>query len=333
MGKTYRAGVLGMGNMGRAHAGILLDAPDVELVALCSQPAADAQKYAAGKGLSCAIYADGFEMIEKEALDILYVCLPPFAHSGQVEAAAARGCAVFVEKPIALTAERGRAMAEAVEKAGVVSQVGYQMRFGGAVRALVEAIADGRAGRPLQYTARYECNSLHTPWWIDVTKCGGQVFEQVIHLYDMGLYLMGKPDTVCGFTANLAHQNVPGYTVEDTSVSAIRFKSGGLGMISGSNCAVPGRWEAMFRVVCEHLVADFKDQDHATFTWTDGEKPRTEDVDFSNDVTRQEDAYFLEAVRGNHRPFATVAEGYTGLRMVGGVVASSAAGGAPVTID
>ncbi len=36
-------------------------------------------------------------------MDALYVCLPPGAHNGQTEAAAARGLHLFLEKPIALT--------------------------------------------------------------------------------------------------------------------------------------------------------------------------------------------------------------------------------------
>lgn len=331
--KTYRAAILGMGNMGRAHAGNLLAAPDVELVALCSQPAADAQSYAEEQKLSCAIYTDGFEMIEKEAPDILYVCLPPFAHSGQVEAAAAKGAAIFVEKPLAKTVERGRSMAQAVAKAGVVSQVGYHMRFGSAVRKLKSMIEDGTAGAPTLFTARYECNSLHTPWWIDLEKCGGQVFEQVIHLYDQALLFMGAPASVSGYTANRCHQNTPGYTVEDTSVSAIRFASGALGGIAGSNCAVPGEWNATFRIVCENLVADFTDHNHASFIFTNGEEKRVETFAKEENATQLEDAYFLDAVRGKHPPTATIADGLAGLRMVAGVVESSGQNGAVVNLE
>lgn len=330
--RVYRAAILGMGGMGRAHADNLRAMGDVELAALCSTPVADAKAYKEQNNLSSAIYEDGFEMIEKESLDILYVCLPPFAHTGQIEAAAAKGIHIFAEKPLALTVERAESMAEAARKAGIYTQMGYQMRFGGAVQELKKRIEDGTAGAPTLFTARYECNSLHKPWWIDVNQCGGQVFEQVIHLYDMSMHFMGRPETVCGFTANLQHQDVPGYTVEDTSVSAIRYQSGALGSISGSNCAIPGRWLGMFRVVCEHLVADFADCNKAEFTYMKNGKPFCETLSYDTLPRKVEDEYFLEVVRGNKPPFATFEEGLAGLKMVSGVVDSSGAGGAPISV-
>ena len=147
--KKYKAAILGMGNMGRAHAGSMLKMADVELSALCSYPKDDAEKYAAEHGISCRIYDDGFEMIEKEDLDLLYICLPPFAHQGQLEAAAKKGIHVFIEKPIALDTKRGESMVKAVRENHVHSQVGYQMRFGGAVRRFKEMIENGICTPPI----------------------------------------------------------------------------------------------------------------------------------------------------------------------------------------
>lgn len=331
--QKYRAAILGMGHMGSIHARTLRKAPDVELVALCSQPAEEAKKYARENSLRSAIYEDGIKMIKQEKPDILYICLPPFAHSGQLELAAQMGAHIFVEKPIAISEERARSMAEAVKKAGVRSQVGYHMRFAAPVRRLKEAIGDGTAGRPTLFAAHYECNSLHAPWWRDVTKCGGQVFEQVIHLYDLSFFLMGKPDTVSGLTANLMHTETPGYTVEDTSVSAIHFADGALGSITGSNCAVPGKWKEMFRVVCGKLVADFASCSNATFTYTEDGENRVETVSGNDDLYQLEDEHFLDVVRGKKTEFAPVSEGYVGIKLVSGVVSSAAAGGVPIQID
>jgi predicted dehydrogenase len=327
-----RVGVLGMGGMGTKHSNCILKMADAVLVALCSSPIDDARKYKDKNQLDCAVYDDGFEMIEKEDLDILYVCLPPFAHCGQVEAAAKKGIAIFIEKPLALTAERGLSMLNAVKEAGVCSQVGYHMRFGGAVKMLKKLIEDGTAGKPTLFTANYECNSLHKPWWIDVTKSGGQVFEQVIHLYDTAMYFMGEPSCVSGFVANQCHGDVPGYTVEDTSISAIRFKNGSLGGISGSNCAVKKEWNGRFRVVCEKLVADFSDFNNAVFIYTDQEEKRIESICMDINPYFEEDSYFLSVVRGNKPQCATISEGYLGLQMVNAVVTSSRENGQSVKI-
>lgn len=323
MSKKIRTAVVGMGNMGRGHASHLLQMEDVELVALCDEYPAAAETYKAEAGIDCLVYADFNRMLEEQELDAVYICLPPFCHKGQVEAAARKGVAVFVEKPIALDVQRGQAMAEAVAQGGVCSQVGYQMRFGAAVRRFRELVESGAAGRLTLFSASYECNSLHSPWWRDKEKCGGQVFEQVIHLYDMAQYLMGNAVEVSGRVANLVHADVPGYTVEDTSVANILFENGALGCITGSNCAVKDQWNARFRIVCENLVVDFTDHNHCTITYTDSHAGTVETINSADDVGMMEDIYFIQAIQGKKPPFATVAEGYSDLKLVSAVVSAS----------
>ena len=332
MEKKVRVAIVGMGNMGRGHAGHILQIPEAELTAICDEYPGVAEAYRKEHDLSCNAYASFEEMLEKEALDAVYICLPPFCHKGQVEAAARKGLAVFVEKPIAMDVARGSAMAEAVQANRVCSQVGYQMRFGAAVRRFRELMASGAAGKPTLFTASYECNSLHSPWWRDKSKCGGQVFEQVIHLYDMAQYLMGSAAEVSGRVANLVHTQVPGYTVEDTSVANIVFESGALGCITGSNCAVKEQWNARFRIVCENLVADFRDYNHATITYTDDHAGSVEIIEGADDVSMMEDQYFIQAVQGKHAPTATIAEGFADLRLVSAVVASSEQNGQTIKL-
>lgn len=333
MEKILKIAILGMGNMGRAHAGSIMKMENVELVALCSNPVDDAKKFAEENNLACKVFDDGFKMIEEVEMDMIYICLPPFAHNGQLEAAADKGIHIFVEKPIALNLERGRNMLKAVERNRVITQVGYHMRFGSAVKKLKKYMEDGTAGKPTLYMANYECNSLHGPWWRDITKCGGQVFEQVIHLYDMSLYLMGEALSVNGYVANLCHQDVEGYTVEDTSVCNIRFLNGTLGSICGSNCSIRNQWNGKFRVICEKMVADFTDHNHAVFTFTEGENPRTEEVSEDVNATYEEDCSFVDCVRRNARSMADIAEGFKGLQLVSAVVQSSSTDGATVHIE
>lgn len=332
MEKKIKAGILGMGNMGRGHGCNLLKMKDVSLVALCSEPIDYARRFAKEQELDAALYDDAYDMIEHAGLDVLYICLPPFAHTGQLEAAAKRGIHIFIEKPIAMNIERAESMMRAAEEYNIHTQVGYQMRFGGAVERFKKLLDDGTAGKPTLYTANYECNSLHSPWWKDVKKCGGQVYEQVIHLYDMALYLMGEPKEVNGYVANVCHTDIEGYTVEDTSAANILFKNGTIGSITGSNCAVKNQWNGRFRVVCEYMVADFEDQNHARFIYTKEDEARIETVEMDTNVSFEEDLYFISVVKGENPPFATIKDGYKGVRLVSGVVESSGNNGKTVAV-
>ena len=111
---TLRVGLLGTGGIGARHATALGKVPDLSLVACCGRDEGRTAEFAARFGI--APYTDFARMIEEANLDLLVVALPPFAHSGQVEAAAQAGVNLLVEKPIALDLGRAQAMVDAQEK-------------------------------------------------------------------------------------------------------------------------------------------------------------------------------------------------------------------------
>jgi predicted dehydrogenase len=329
--RAVRVGILGAGYIAGVHARSLRKIGHARIEAICALPRAHADALAEGIGGGSPRTFSSYErMLDEVPLDALFICLPPYAHSGQLEQAARRGIPVFVEKPIALSVERARSMAVAARKAGIVTQVGYHMRFGAAVRKLKALIDDGTAGRPTLFDGRYECNALHGPWWRDRRKSGGQVFEQAIHLYDLAMHLLGTPSSVSAFTANLCHRTVPGYSVEDTSAASIRFSSGALATICASNCAVPGQWNAPCTVICERLSAYLTSHNEATFVFTAGRSPRIVKVSSDLDPYVEEDAAFIAAVQGRRPQTATIDEGLAGIRLVSGVNRSARLNGRTV---
>jgi predicted dehydrogenase len=326
MTKQLTAGILGAGQMGRRHGTNLMKL-GAQVVAVCDRDPARAAELAAALSPETRSFDDFARMLDAVEMDILYLCLPPFAHEGQLEAAAAKGIHLFVEKPIAIDTRQAAKMVEAVRKAGVISQVGYHMRFNETVARLKALVDSGATGRPTLFDGRYACNSLHgKPWWMDKEKSGGQVFEQVIHIYDMAMHLLGNPATAVGFLDDLCHREIPGYTVEDTSVSAIRFQSGALASIAASNCAVPGEWNSSFTVVFEKLTAHFQGDDCAEFIHTGETPPRREILETRGDPHFAETVAFLQAVRGGTPSPCPISEGFRSLQLVEAVVRSSEEG-------
>ena len=328
---ALQVGILGAGGMGYQHGQRLVKERGVSLAAICALEGAEAlsQRLTGGRA---AVYTDFDQMLKEQAPDALYVCIPPGAHVGQEEKAARKGIHLFLEKPIAVEPGRAASIVRAIEKAGVVSQVGYMSRYGAAVRKLKKMIEDGSAGRPTLFQGRYFCNALHGPWWRDKAQAGGQVLEQVIHTYDVALHLFGDVASVCGLAANLCHGDVEGYTVEDTSVAAMRFKNGALGSIVGSNCAVPGEWTGSYRVVCEKVTVLFRSPNEAEFIHTGGRKVRRETVAKESDNLLAETRDFLRAVRAKGQTLAPAREGLRGVKLTSAVLASAAQGGKPVRI-
>jgi predicted dehydrogenase len=332
--RILRIAILGCGWMAGQHAKALASQPDVEVVAVCGRSLAKAEAFIIALGLSRAQpYADLTTMLDAVAPDALYVVLPPDAHRGQTELAAARGVHVFLEKPIALDAEQARAQAAAVSRAGVISQVGFHMRHGAAVRRLHAMISDGSAGRPTLFQGSYHCNALHADWWRDRSRSGGQVLEQAIHLYDLAIHLLGDPVAAWGQLGNLCHQDAEGYTVEDTSIGMLRHANGAMTTIAGSNCAVPGAWTAHCTVVCGRVTAVFTDANHAEFALIQADGTvRHETISDQADLYAAEAADFLDAIRNGRPACAPVGHGVRSLEAVLAMTGSAAGGGTPTLL-
>lgn len=328
--QTLKAGILGAGGMGKIHGKNLSGIDGVQVTAVCDADAAKAESLADLFGAKA--YGSFDEMLADERLDLLYICLPPFAHSGQFEAAARRGIHIFIEKPIAISSRRGELMAEAARKAGIKTQVGFHMRYGSAVKRLRELVRSGETGRPVLFNGRYLCNSLHTPWWIDVNQCGGQIFEQAIHVYDLCRFLFGAPKSVTGLMGNVCHAAVPGYTVEDVSASVTGFPTGAVASITATNCAVPGRWDAPFDLTYEKVSAFFKDPDEAEFHFISGGGEKIELFHQPTDQKLLEDLDFIDVIRNGKPCPCPIEEGLRSLYYVEAVVTSAKLDGKKVLV-
>lgn len=331
-----KVAVLGAGFMGQTHSKALLKTGRAEIVAVCSVPLESARKLNESTLSGKAECFDDFdEMLASADFDALYVCLPPFAHAGQIEAAARAKKHLFVEKPLGLDAKKAFAMAEVAKKSRVVTQIGYHMRFGTAVQKLKAMIDDGSAGKPTLFDATYQCNALHSAWWRDRRKSGGQMIEQVIHLYDLSTHFLGKPKSVSALTANLCHKKSKGYSSEDTSASIISFAGGAMASITASNCAIPTKWRGMFTVVCENITAEFIDHNSAVFTyhggkpaeewWPTGKLPESQQITGDADAYLQESIAFLDAIEGRRKSSPDIAQGARSLELV--LAASKSAAG------
>ncbi|MBI4787243.1 MAG: Gfo/Idh/MocA family oxidoreductase [Chloroflexi bacterium] len=278
--KPLRTAILGCGGFAKRHAQNLLTQPDLfELVAFCDVQSSSAQSFAQEYTQNrAAVFTDHCTLFREIALDLVLICLPPFAHSDEVEQAAAHGVHVFIEKPIALTSEHAWQMVRAAESHGIKTQVGFMFRFGAAIERLKCLIEQGAAGPVGLMSARYFCNHLHADWWRQRSHSGGQLVEQVIHMIDLMRYLMGDPVSVYSLQNNLFHRNIPEYTVEDVSGTVVGFEQGGIGVLYATNGAIPGKWINDYRLVAQNLTVDFTNANNAVITFTNGTALKTETI-------------------------------------------------------
>lgn len=308
-----RVALLGCGGIAQRHAGAIAALADrMELVACCGRNGDRVAAFAAQHGGQP--YVDYDQMLDEAVLDLLVVTLPPYARSGEVERAAARGVHLLVEKPIALHTDVADPMVAAVEASGVVAAVGFMYRFGDAVERWTALSAAGQTGRVGLYSGSYHCHALHADWWRVKARSGGQIVEQVIHQIDLIRLIMGEPDSVYARAANLFHRDTPGYDVEDLSSMIFGWDDGRIAALSASNIAVPGRWQKEWFVAAEHMTARFTGWYDAVFTRTAG-AVSDETVAGTTDPFVAQLADLADAIALRRSPRAPLREGAATLRL------------------
>ncbi|MBZ4674183.1 MAG: iolX 1 [Spirochaeta sp.] len=310
--------LVGAGNMGMKHTNVLLGL-DVTIESVCDISEVSLEAYKQrfkGRLEQVKYYQDFDQMLASSQADMVIITLPPFAQDGQFEKAAEAKKHVFIEKPIALTPERGLSMVRAAQNNGIISSVGFHMRQGAVYRYIKQLMKEGKAGKPVLFQALYSCNSLHTPWWRDKEKSGGQILEQVIHLYDLGRSLLGEPQGVSARMQNICHNNIENYTVEDVSSSLTAYASGAIGTISATNCAVPGVWKGAYTLVFENLMVECQDSNHATFIYTNENPIRRETISEEDSDHAKGIEEFVNCVKQDVQSPCSIEEGYKSLLYV-----------------
>jgi len=307
-----RVGILGTGGIAARHAGAVATL-GLQLVACCGRTEAKTAEFATKFG--CVPCTDFDRMLQEHRLDLLVVALPPHAHNGQVEKAAAAGIHLLVEKPIALTMDRAISMVSAVKRAGVVGACGFMYRFGDAVLSWDAAAIAGTTGRTGMFVGQFHCNALHADWWREQAKSGGQLIEQLIHIVDLARHQLGEPQSVYARGGNFFHPGVDRYDSDDVSAMILGYDDGRVGVLNATNGAIPGKWDKSWQVIAERMTGRFTGWNSGTLTCTQG-KVSEERIDTQTDVFVSQLADIVGAISSHRPPRVTLDEGARTLRIV-----------------
>ena len=197
---------------------------------------------------------DWQEVVARKDIDIVDVSTPGDSHMEIAIAAARAGKAVFCEKPLANTVRDAERMLAAVEKAGVVHMICHNYRRAPAVMLARQLIAEGQLGTIRHYRGTYLQDWITDPnfplvWRLDKKKAGsGALGDIAAHSIDLARFLVGEISEVAADLATFVKMRpLPDnpkkrgrVTVDDASVSLVRFANGAIGTIEATRMA-PGR--------------------------------------------------------------------------------------------
>lgn len=253
--KKLRVAIIGCGGISQTHMAAYKEIPEVELVGFCDINPAKLTEYQEKYGVKpeqCfEKWDDLFKVVKPDAVDI---CTPNGVHCPAALAAAAGGCHIMVEKPMAMNPDECEQMIAAAKKHKVKLAVGFQHRFNSKTDFLVNARDKGQFGNVMFV----KCQALRRRgipnWGVFGQKelqGGGPMIDIGVHVVEMAHYFMGSPKPVAA-TGNCwtylgnkqsdvmcawPNWDYKTYTVEDLAIGHIRFDNGMIMQIESSFAA------------------------------------------------------------------------------------------------
>ena len=232
-------GVIGAGRIGKIHAeNLVTRIPGVDVVAIADINLQAAQDLAAHLQIPRAV-EDYHAILSDPAIEAVVICSSTDTHAKIVSEAARAGKHIFCEKPIALNLETIDVALEAVKKAAVKLQIGFNRRFDPNFRKVHMMVAEGKIGTPqiIRITSRDPA-----PPPISYVKVSGGLFlDMTIHDFDMARYLCGSEVEEVYAAAGVMVDHAIGEAGDvDTAIITLRFTNGAIGTIDNSRKAVYG---------------------------------------------------------------------------------------------
>jgi len=283
-----KVGFIGAGGIANNHMNKLAKIDGAKVTAVCDIDEARAESVAESRGATP--YTDYRALLDKEDLDCLFICLPPFAHAGQELDAIHLGLPLFVEKPVTLDLDYAAKVADAAAEAGVMTSVGYLFRYSDLVAKAKELLT---GTKPNLFVSRYLCPLPKSQWWGVRERSGGQLVEQVTHHIDIARWVMGDIDRVAASGVRNILPESEVFDVEDTSALILNFKSGALGTVS-CTCVLDKRWNSEVDFVARGLRVEVFLAPVAKMRWSNGS---VEELDGAVDPYLEQDKAFIQAVR------------------------------------
>ncbi len=273
--KPLNIGMIGYGFMGRAHSNAYRKVTnffDVEyqpvLKAACGRNTEAVNQFAETWGYE-SVETDWRKLIERKDIDAIDICVPNNLHKEIAMAAAEAGKMVLCEKPLAMNADEGQQMCEAIERAGVPNMVWYNYRRVPAVSLAKKLIDQGRLGRIYHYRANFlqdwtiaedlpqGGNAL---WRLDVEAAGSGVTGDLLaHCIDTAIWLNGGISNVTAMTETFVKQRMHTLTgkvepvgIDDACAFLCHFDNGSLGLFESTRYARGHKALYTFEINGEH---------------------------------------------------------------------------------
>jgi len=308
--------IAGCGSIGRRH-GDVLSALGVGKISACD-PMEAARGAMASLHPDFRLFDDYDAALRADGFDAVFVTSPTAMHLEMIEKALNTGANVFVEKPLANTSEGVARIKELAEKKGLAIMVGFCFRYHEVLLKAKKIVESGRIGRVVNICAHMgEPFAEIQPNYLNMyySKYSG-AFE-LVHDLDLALWFSGQKVTdvhaVYGSFSDMGMQS------PDSIELLLRFEDRMAANVHLNFYQHPRTRRIELQGVDGTVSVEFASWDEATLSvWaTDTrEWERTTFPTKRNDMFRDEDSEFLNAIMANGQIACTVDEALKSLSVI-----------------
>lgn len=234
-----KLGVIGAGRIGRLHIENLAQRIRGATVTAVADVVREAAERCARDFGIPKIYQSPEELLDDAGVDGVLICSSTDSHAPLIQYAADVGVHVFCEKPIALDLQDIDRSLEAVDRAGVLLQVGFNRRFDPGFAQARKLVREGAIGRV--HVVRITSRDPEPPPLAYAKVSGGIFLDMTIHDFDMVRFLVGEEATEVYATGQaLVDPQLRSLGDVDTACVTVSFPSGAMAVIDNSRRAVYG---------------------------------------------------------------------------------------------
>ena len=236
--RRVRIGIIGCGQISRQHLKTYKDIPNAEVVA-GADINEDAIKRVVEEYSIPSTYSDFREMLKRDDIDAVDICLHNNFHLPAALAAFDAGKHVYCEKPIAGSYADAVTMIEAAKSSGLKLHVQLATLYENETRAAKELIDGGHLGyvyharsTGFRRRGRPYVDGYGTPTFVQKrNSAGGAVYDMGVYHISQMLYLLGNPvvQRISGKTyqetdMDNSRRELSGYDVEELGLGFVRFE-------------------------------------------------------------------------------------------------------------
>ena len=263
--KDIHIGLIGTGGMGKAHATAFKNVPLVfgnepgrPILEIVADVDAKAVEKWAGEFGFARWTTNWQKIIEDPRVDVVDITTPNHLHAEMAIAAAQAGKHIYCEKPLATTSTDAAQIVAEVEKARVITIVGFNYLKNPAQAFAKQLIESGELGDITLFRGTFDQDFLANPevpfsWRLDRALAGtGTLGDLASHTIAFAHFLVGEVVEVCGVNATKIKERVvpasgSGYAAtaqsdaekrlvenEDIVEFLLRFENGAIGTIGSS---------------------------------------------------------------------------------------------------